>query len=73
MISLGDKWVPVLLSQPETGMSYHRFVVLGDSCAEGLDDPYPDQSRYRGWADFMAAESWSDLKANHTQVPSGRV
>ena len=22
MISLGDKWVPVLLSQPETGMGY---------------------------------------------------
>jgi lysophospholipase L1-like esterase len=36
-------------------MSYHRFVVLGDSCAEGLDDPYPDQSQYRGWADFVAA------------------
>jgi lysophospholipase L1-like esterase len=35
-------------------MNYHRFVVLGDSCAEGLDDPYPDQSRYRGWADFVA-------------------
>jgi lysophospholipase L1-like esterase len=36
-------------------MSYHRFVVLGDSCAEGLDDPYPDRSQYRGWADFVAA------------------
>ncbi|MGW4065288.1 SGNH/GDSL hydrolase family protein [Amycolatopsis sp. NPDC004747] len=36
-------------------MSYHRFVVLGDSCAEGLDDPYPDQRHYRGWADFVAA------------------
>ena len=35
-------------------MGYHRFVVLGDSCAEGLDDPYPDQTQYRGWADFVA-------------------
>ena len=36
-------------------MSYQRFVVVGDSCAEGLDDPYPDRSQYRGWADFVAA------------------
>jgi lysophospholipase L1-like esterase len=36
-------------------MSYHRFVVLGDSCAEGLDDPYPGRHQYRGWADFVAA------------------
>ncbi|MCR6487312.1 SGNH/GDSL hydrolase family protein [Amycolatopsis sp. OK19-0408] len=36
-------------------MNHHRFVVLGDSCAEGLDDPYPDQRHYRGWADFVAA------------------
>lgn len=35
-------------------MSYQRFVVLGDSCAEGLDDPYPDGSAYRGWADLVA-------------------
>jgi lysophospholipase L1-like esterase len=36
-------------------MGYHRFVVLGDSCAEGLDDPYPGAHHYRGWADFVAA------------------
>lgn len=35
-------------------MAYHRFVVVGDSCAEGLDDPYPDGTQYRGWADFVA-------------------
>jgi len=28
---------------------------------------------YRSWADWMAADSWADLKANHTQVPSGAV
>src|SRR5689334_12073019 len=44
----------------EIGMSYHRFVVLGDSCAEGLDDPYPDQRAYRGWADFVAARLAQD-------------
>jgi lysophospholipase L1-like esterase len=41
-------------------MSYHRFVVLGDSCAEGLDDPYPGESHYRGWADFVAARLAED-------------
>ncbi|HWM06046.1 MAG TPA: SGNH/GDSL hydrolase family protein, partial [Actinophytocola sp.] len=33
---------------------YRRYVALGDSCAEGLDDPYPDGSGYRGWADLAA-------------------
>ncbi|MFD8492240.1 SGNH/GDSL hydrolase family protein [Amycolatopsis sp. NPDC059657] len=35
-------------------MSYHRFVALGDSCTEGLDDPHPFNGQYRGWADFVA-------------------
>ncbi len=26
---------------------------------------------YRAWADWMAAESWADLKANHTPTPEG--
>ncbi len=33
---------------------YRRYVALGDSCAEGLDDPYPDGSGYRGWTDLTA-------------------
>ena len=41
-------------------MGYHRFVVLGDSCAEGLDDPYPGEDHYRGWADFVAARLAED-------------
>lgn len=36
-------------------MSYRRFVAIGDSCAEGLDDPYPDGSGFRGFADLAAA------------------
>ena len=28
---------------------------------------------YRAWAEWMAADSWADLKANHTRVPSGNV
>ncbi|WP_020670273.1 SGNH/GDSL hydrolase family protein [Amycolatopsis nigrescens] len=36
-------------------MSYQRFVAVGDSCAEGLDDPHPHGGYYRGWADLVAA------------------
>jgi lysophospholipase L1-like esterase len=35
-------------------MHYRRYVALGDSCAEGLDDPYPDGRTYRGWTDLTA-------------------
>jgi len=28
---------------------------------------------YRSWADWMAADNWSDLKRNHTTVPSGYI
>jgi lysophospholipase L1-like esterase len=35
---------------------YHRYVAIGDSTTEGLDDPYPDGSGYRGWADRLAGE-----------------
>jgi lysophospholipase L1-like esterase len=35
-------------------MRYQRFVAVGDSCTEGLDDPYPGGERYRGWADLVA-------------------
>lgn len=41
-------------------MGYQRFVALGDSCTEGLDDPYPTGGRYRGWADFVAARLAQD-------------
>jgi lysophospholipase L1-like esterase len=37
-------------------MHYRRYVALGDSCAEGLDDPYPDGTTYRGWTDLTAAK-----------------
>ncbi|HEX6351647.1 SGNH/GDSL hydrolase family protein [Actinophytocola sp.] len=36
-------------------MHYRRYVALGDSCAEGLDDLYPDGTTYRGWTDLTAA------------------
>ena len=28
---------------------------------------------YRAWADWMSANSWAELKANHTPSPEGRV
>jgi phenylpropionate dioxygenase-like ring-hydroxylating dioxygenase large terminal subunit len=28
---------------------------------------------YRGWTDWMAAEDWAELKANHTPAPQGLV
>jgi lysophospholipase L1-like esterase len=35
-------------------MTFHRYVAIGDSTTEGLDDPYPDGRGYRGWADRLA-------------------
>lgn len=36
-------------------MSFLNYVAIGDSCAEGLDDPYPDGRGFRGFADLTAA------------------
>jgi len=36
-------------------VAFHRYVALGDSTTEGLEDPYEDGSGYRGWADRLAA------------------
>jgi lysophospholipase L1-like esterase len=35
-------------------MTFRRYVAIGDSTTEGLDDPYPDGTGYRGWADRLA-------------------
>lgn len=37
-------------------MSYTRFVAVGDSCTEGIDDPHPDGAGFRGWADLVAEQ-----------------
>lgn len=34
-------------------LAYHRYVALGDSSTEGLEDPGPN-GRHRGWADRFA-------------------
>jgi lysophospholipase L1-like esterase len=46
-------------------MSFERYVAIGDSTTEGLDDPYPGGAGYRGWADRLAgrlAELQPDLR-----------
>jgi lysophospholipase L1-like esterase len=35
-------------------LSWSRYVALGDSTSEGLEDPHPDGSGYRGWTDRLA-------------------
>jgi lysophospholipase L1-like esterase len=35
-------------------MTWSRYVALGDSTSEGLEDPYPDGRGYRGWTDRLA-------------------
>jgi lysophospholipase L1-like esterase len=34
---------------------FSRYVAIGDSTTEGIDDPYPDGG-YRGWADRLAGQ-----------------
>ncbi|HEU4421223.1 MAG TPA: SGNH/GDSL hydrolase family protein [Pilimelia sp.] len=36
-------------------MGWQRYVAVGDSFTEGLDDPYPQGGGFRGWADLIAA------------------
>lgn len=57
-------------------MTYERLVVVGDSCAEGLDDPYPDSDVYRGWADLVAlrlAELTPDLRYANLAIRGKRL
>jgi lysophospholipase L1-like esterase len=35
-------------------MAWRRFVAVGDSFTEGLDDPDPQTGVFRGWADLVA-------------------
>jgi len=46
------------------GIAFERFVALGDSTTEGLEDPYPSGRGYRGWADRLAER----LAAENPQI-----
>lgn len=41
-------------------MGWRRYVAVGDSFTEGLDDLYPDSGLYRGWADLVASRLAED-------------
>ncbi len=51
---------------------YARYVALGDSSTEGLDDPIgPDAPhRYRGWADRFAAHVATSQRTTHSEAPT---
>lgn len=61
--------------------SFRRFVALGDSTTEGLDDPYPDGRGPRGWADRLAARldeldpglQYANLAVRGRKVPQIRA
>jgi lysophospholipase L1-like esterase len=46
-------------------VKWHKYVAVGDSFTEGLDDPYPDGSMYRGWADLVAHRLATDQDTFH--------
>ena len=57
-------------------MSFRTYVAIGDSCAEGLDDPYPDGRGFRGFADLTAtrlAETEPDLRYANLAVRGRRL
>ncbi|HEV7651212.1 MAG TPA: SGNH/GDSL hydrolase family protein [Actinophytocola sp.] len=57
-------------------MSYRKYVAIGDSCAEGVDDPYPDGRGFRGFADLTAtrlAELEPDLHYANLAVRGRRL
>lgn len=46
---------PARSTQPAVGSPIERFVALGDSFTEGLEDVRGPDGRHRGWADRVAA------------------
>lgn len=56
-------------------MSWSRFVAIGDSFTEGLNDSYPDGISFRGWADLVAeklAIEYEAKKKRELTPPDGR-
>jgi phenylpropionate dioxygenase-like ring-hydroxylating dioxygenase large terminal subunit len=46
---------------------------LGPPRIETNINEHPQLWTYRAWSEWMAADSWQELKANHSAVPSGKV
>jgi lysophospholipase L1-like esterase len=47
-------------------VGWRRYVAVGDSFTEGLDDVYPDGSGYRGWADLVASRLAAEADGDFT-------
>ncbi len=62
-------------------VNYQMGLRHGDTVADETGPPHIDTNvnehaqlwLYRGWAEWMAAESWADLRANHTRAPRDLV
>ena len=45
----------------------------GQSCIETVINEHAQRWTYQSWQDWMAAENWPELIANHSQPPTGEV
>ncbi|MEN6542228.1 SRPBCC family protein [Parvibaculum sp.] len=82
----GENWSQsTRASRGVKSRSYRHHMAMGLGHDEVMVDP-SGQSRiettisehaqrwlYRNWMDWMAADSWADLKEDHSRVPEGRV
>lgn len=82
----GENWSQSTRSaRGAVGRTYRHNLAMGLGQDEVMTDP-SGQSRiettinehgqrwtYQAWTDWMAADSWADLKQNHTAVPTGTV
>jgi len=55
----------------------HGQVVHDETGPPHIDTPHFTEHAqmwyYRSWADWMAAASWNELKANHSPIPTGTI
>ncbi len=49
-------------------MGWRRFVAIGDSFTEGLDDRHPNGVDYRGWADLVASRLAADGDCHYANL-----
>lgn len=83
----GENWSQsTRASRGVKARTYPHHVTMGLGHDEMLVDEGSGQARiettisehaqrwhYQSWTDWMVADSWPDLKANHTPVPKGKV
>jgi lysophospholipase L1-like esterase len=50
---------------------WRRYVAVGDSFTEGMDDPRPDGTGYRGWADLVADRLAAEAAGDSSASPGG--